>query len=144
MKKQILTMLLLAVSVMGAKADDRGALKIAVTTDNSHSYNIAETQKMKHEDGKLVMFAHNVAMGSYEIYDGMKITFERDAASGNANVDTDESGNDMVTMADANLVVNYFLSGTATNFNVTAADSNKDGGITMADANAIVNIFLGN
>ena len=49
-----------------------------------------------------------------------------------------------VTMADANMVVNYFL---ATNkpdgFDTTAADVNKDGSVTMADANQIVNMFLG-
>ena len=49
-----------------------------------------------------------------------------------------------VTMADANMVVNYFL---ATNkpedFDVKAADVNGDGSITMADANQIVNMFLG-
>ena len=49
-----------------------------------------------------------------------------------------------VTMADANMVVNYFL---ATNkpdgFDTTAADVNEDGSVTMADANQIVNMFLG-
>ena len=49
-----------------------------------------------------------------------------------------------VTMADANMVVNYYL---ATNkpedFDVESADVNGDGFITMADANMIVNMFLG-
>lgn len=48
-----------------------------------------------------------------------------------------------ITMADANMVVNYFL---ATNkpedFDTTAADVNEDGSVTMADANQIVNMFL--
>ena len=58
----------------------------------------------------------------------------------------DVNGDGLVTMADANAVVNYFLSAdpsSITNFDVTAADVNMDGGITMADANAIVNMFLG-
>ncbi len=51
-----------------------------------------------------------------------------------------------VTMADANLVVNYFLSNDKTtfvDFDIVAADVNEDGDISMADANAIVNMFLG-
>ena len=49
-----------------------------------------------------------------------------------------------VTMADANMVVNYFLaSNKPEDFDTTAADVNGDGDITMADANQIVNMFLG-
>ena len=58
----------------------------------------------------------------------------------------DVNGDGSITMADANAVVNYFLStdpSSITNFNVNAADVNGDKSITMADANAIVNIFLG-
>ncbi|MCR5069636.1 MAG: BspA family leucine-rich repeat surface protein, partial [Prevotella sp.] len=58
----------------------------------------------------------------------------------------DVNGDGSITMADANMVVNYFLStdpSSITNFNVNAADVNGDKAITMADANQIVNIFLG-
>jgi hypothetical protein len=59
----------------------------------------------------------------------------------------DVNGDGYITMADANMVVNYFLadetSKPAEGFNVDAADMNRDGTITMADANAIVNAFLG-
>ena len=58
----------------------------------------------------------------------------------------DVNGDGSITMADANAVVNYFLStdpSSITNFNVAAADVNNDKSITMADANAIVNMFLG-
>ena len=49
-----------------------------------------------------------------------------------------------ITMADANMVVNYFLAtDKPEDFNVEAADVNGDGDITMADANQIVNMFLG-
>ena len=49
-----------------------------------------------------------------------------------------------VTMADANMVVNYFLATDKPDgFDTTAADVNKDGSVTMADANQIVNMFLG-
>lgn len=49
-----------------------------------------------------------------------------------------------VTMADANMVVNYFLAtDKPEGFDTTAADVNKDGSVTMADANQIVNMFLG-
>jgi len=51
-----------------------------------------------------------------------------------------------VTMADANAVVNYFLSADKSdikNFNSKKANVNGDKTITMADANAIVNMFLG-
>ncbi len=62
----------------------------------------------------------------------------------------DVNGDNEITMADANAVVNYFLASDTekaqmieNNFNVEAADVITDGDITMADANAIVNIFLG-
>lgn len=56
----------------------------------------------------------------------------------------DVNGDDIVAMADANMVVNYFLAtDKPENFNVEAADVNGDGDITMADANQIVNMFLG-
>lgn len=46
-------------------------------------------------------------------------------------------------MADANMVVNYFLStDKPEDFDLRAADVNGDGEITMADANKIVNMFL--
>ena len=49
-----------------------------------------------------------------------------------------------ITMADANMVVNYILAtDKPEDFNVEAADVNGDGDITMADANQIVNMFLG-
>ncbi len=49
-----------------------------------------------------------------------------------------------ITMADANVVVNYFLStDKPEDFDKTTADVNEDGTITMADANMIVNMFLG-
>ena len=55
----------------------------------------------------------------------------------------DANRDNQVTMADANMVVNYFLSGETEGISLPHADVNNDGIITMADANAIVNIFLG-
>ena len=50
----------------------------------------------------------------------------------------------VITMADANAVVNYFLAtDKPSDFDKETADVNGDGGISMADANAIVNMFLG-
>ena len=49
-----------------------------------------------------------------------------------------------ITMADANMVVNYYLATTKpSDFDKTLADVNGDDDITMADANMIVNMFLG-
>ena len=48
-----------------------------------------------------------------------------------------------ITMADANVVVNYYLAkDKPSDFDVTAADVNGDNDITMADANMIVNMYL--
>ena len=61
----------------------------------------------------------------------------------------DVNADGVITMADANMVVNYYLSDDAGKaamveggFNVSAANMNGDESITMADANAIVNIYL--
>ncbi len=58
----------------------------------------------------------------------------------------DVNNDGSVTMADANIVVNYFLAtdkNSISGFNKEAGDVNNDGDISMADANAIVNLFLG-
>lgn len=55
---------------------------------------------------------------------------------GDANIDG------LITMADANMVVNSFLSGSEDGLEKSTADVNFDGSLTMADANAIVNLFL--
>lgn len=65
----------------------------------------------------------------------------------NIRMDGDSNGDDTVTMADANAIVNYFLAkGTdgfvEGDFDEEAADVNGDGEVTMADANQIVNMFL--
>ena len=50
----------------------------------------------------------------------------------------------VITMADANAVVNYFLAtDKPSDFDKETADVNGDGGVSMADANQIVNLFLG-
>lgn len=57
----------------------------------------------------------------------------------------DANGDGSVTMADANVVVNYYLAedkSTVKDFVFHFADANEDGEISMADANQIVNIFL--
>jgi len=58
----------------------------------------------------------------------------------------DANNDGFITMADANLVVNYFLATDkdSIQINLTNANVNQDEDITMADANAIVNLFLGN
>ena len=63
---------------------------------------------------------------------------------------SDVDGDGFITMADANLVVNYFLATdkSTININLEAANVNGDTddegkpSITMADANQIVNMFL--
>ena len=56
----------------------------------------------------------------------------------------DVNNDGILTMADANAVVNYFLATEKPkNFDFDAADVNDDHTITMADANKIVNMFLG-
>ena len=62
-------------------------------------------------------------------------------------MDGDSNGDDTVTMADANAIVNYFLAqGTdgfvEGDFDEEVADVNSDGEVTMADANQVVNMFL--
>ena len=65
----------------------------------------------------------------------------------NVLIKGDVNGDGLVTMADANLVVNYYLSADKdlfTGLGLYVADCNGDGEITMSDANWIVNCYLGN
>ena len=48
-----------------------------------------------------------------------------------------------MTIADANMIVNYYLGNNPEGFVIEAADVNEDGEVTIADANAIANIYLG-
>ncbi len=56
----------------------------------------------------------------------------------------DVNGDGVITIADANMIVNYYLGtlGSGEKFIEKAADVNGDGVITIADANAIVNMYL--
>ena len=80
-------------------------------------------------------------------FDNLKI---EKITAGVATLIGDVNGDNLITMADANAVVNYFLASDTekaqmveNGFNVEAANVNGDEGISMADANAIVNMFLG-
>lgn len=55
----------------------------------------------------------------------------------------DVNGDGEVTIADANMIVNYYLGNNPEGFVIEAADVNGDGEVTIADANAIANIYLG-
>jgi len=81
--------------------------------------------------------------------DGMKFYFS--IAESSEVILGDVNGDGSITMADANMVVNYFLATdkSTININLEAANVNGDTdgegkpSITMADANQIVNMFLG-
>ena len=69
---------------------------------------------------------------------------EKNPSANTQTIRGDVNHDGSVTMADANMVVNYFLAtDKPEGFDTTAADVNKDGSVTMADANQIVNMFLG-
>ncbi len=73
----------------------------------------------------------------YQPYVNQWVTIRYASVHGDVNRDRS------ITMADANMVVNYFLStDKPEDFDLRAADVNGDGEITMADANQIVNMFL--
>ena len=64
-----------------------------------------------------------------------------DIKTGDLNATAGDVNHDgSITMADANVVVNYYLVPTE-GFDFDAADVNDDGQITMADANQIVNMY---
>lgn len=63
-------------------------------------------------------------------------------ADNNKEVEGDVDGDGSVTMTDANMVVNTFLSGTADDAMKKKCDVDKDGTVSMSDANAVVNIYL--
>ena len=55
----------------------------------------------------------------------------------------DANGDGLVSIGDANDIVNYFLGMAPKGFVFEAADVNGDGMITIDDANQVVNMFLG-
>ncbi len=103
---------------------------------------LCDLNKLNLSDGLSVIIPLEAQFSGHKLYDsdGTEATYAYIGKLGDANND----GN--VTMADANMVVNYFLSTDKSdikNFNKKKANVNGDSDITMADANAIVNLFLG-
>lgn len=74
-------------------------------------------------------------------YVGVPVWLQKTSATTTIYGDSNDDG--VVTMSDANIVVNKFLGLAESFLYFMQADVNKDGEITMSDANAIVNIFLG-
>ena len=109
---------------------------------SSSSPVLCDLNKLNLSDGLSVIIPLEAQFSGHKLYDsdGTEATYAYIGKLGDANND----GN--VTMADANMVVNYFLADDKSdikNFNKKKANVNGDSDITMADANAIVNLFLG-
>jgi len=109
---------------------------------SSSSPSLCDLNKLNLSDGLSVIIPLEAKFSDHKLYasDDTEATHAYIGKLGDANNDGS------VTMADANMVVNYFLSTDKSdikNFNRKKADINGDGDITMADANAIVNAFLG-
>lgn len=67
-----------------------------------------------------------------------------DYADEEAYIIGDVNGDGIITIADANMIANYYNGSLSPSekFNVKAADVNGDGVITIADANAVANQFV--
>lgn len=82
-----------------------------------------------------------------DVYNTRIADLEKKAADAEAKAKIiigDVNGDGNITIADANMIVNYFLGSEPEGFVIDAADVNGDGNITIADANAVVNMFLNN
>ena len=149
-------------------ADDAAADKQVNgnTPDRSCYVNVSGTNYCaKDDEGKEVcdMKLHpdsaNVIEFTLEAGEADKVfTFQKYSGTGNILINSieitpasdvvmgDVNGDKNVTMADANAIVNYYLTEdktTVNGFNAQAANVNGDDDITMADANAVVNMYLG-
>lgn len=87
----------------------------------------------------------NVPIGAYSVPYKSTMAGLAYVFTGSSLLLGDANCDGSVTMADANMVVNYFLAAdksTVDGINLAAANVNGDREITMADANMIVNMFL--
>ena len=108
---------------------------------SSSSPSLCDLNNLNLNDGLSVIVPLEAQFSGHKLCasDGTEATYAYIGKLGDANNDGS------VTMADANMVVNYFLSTDKSdikNFNRKKANVNGDNDITMADANAIVNMFL--
>ena len=108
---------------------------------SSTSPSLCNLNKLNLNDGLSVIIPLEAQFSDHKLNasDDTEVTYAYIDKLGDANNDGS------VTMADANMVVNYFLStdkSSFKNFNKKKANVNGDNDITMADANAIVNMFL--
>ncbi len=130
-KTALLWLLLLTSTASYAQTDGHFSDKDqdSPTTEGSTGYNDNGQENPTTEEG----------IGGHADGDEENPGTETGATKGDAN------GDGSITMADANMVVNYFLASDksmVTGIDTDAADVNGDGFITMADANQIVNMFL--
>ena len=51
-------------------------------------------------------------------------------------------GDGDVSISDVSLLIDYLLSGSATDFNLAGADADQDGEVGIADASAIIDYLL--
>ena len=128
--------------------DNANTVKVVTTVEK----NAAAIASLDGDDPKVELSGLDASTTYYLLMDTKSyfktITWTPNAATaGEGGIIKGDVNNDgSVTMADANMVVNYFLAedkNSISGFNKEAGDVNKDGDISMADANAIVNIFLG-
>lgn len=125
------------------------------TTDPLYLTSKAYVQELKGDPFPLVSDTLNVtSLTDYKSYTGTvdkpitDITMAYDGSvsfkfMGGDLIRGDVNGDGIVTVADANAVVNFYLGLSVASFDREAADMNGDGEITIADANAIVNSYLG-
>ena len=120
-------------------------LEVTYTMDDSDVFSLEQVEDMWYlhcyGEGETVINA--VQKGNENYWTTTKVSKTIVVTSKPVFMKGDVNHDGSITMADANMVVNYFLdTKKPEDFDIETADVNNDGSITMADANMIVNMFL--
>lgn len=113
----------------------------------SYGTTAADNTIGRYPDGGAAYYVmHHPTIGKANSMQGADSFVAADYGSDAAFIIGDVNGDGEVTIADANMVANYYTGNLdkSEKFNEKAADVNGDGVITIADANAIANIYIAN
>ena len=137
MKKTIITMLIALVAIC-ASAETYNYLKFTKTNGTTLTYSV--------EGLKVTYTTSNVNITNVEgtatiaLSEVQNMYFSNEGGATVMIGDVNNSGD--VTIADVTALIDYLLSGDASNINLAAADCNNSGDVTIADVTALIDYLL--
>ena len=138
MKKTIITMLIALVAII-TSAETYSYLKFTKTNGSTLTYS-AEGLKLTYDNTNV--YVNNVETTATIALAEVQDMYFSNEAGGNDFLRGDVNGDGSVSISDVTALINYLLSGDATDVNVDAANCNQDESVSISDVTALINYLL--